>query len=145
MKSPGELFDKIEAVFMAGGMPLSELAYDGRNAFSSKELKETFNLDKFQRGRKTYSVFRRGKLYCKRKGEDGKYCGWQIAWSYRKSEGGFLIINNQESKSNTSYTSNMRSFTTSMRLTIQSSTELPRSRARETSRPRRRAYSSTPL
>ena len=50
VKSPGELFDKIEAVFMAGGMPLSELAYDGRNAFSSKELKETFNLDKFQRG-----------------------------------------------------------------------------------------------
>ena len=93
---------------MASGMPLSELAYDGRNAFSPDELKEIFNLDKFERRRKTYRVFQRGKLYCKRKGEDGKYCGWQIAWSYRKSAGGFVIVDNQDSKSNRSYTSNMQ-------------------------------------
>ena len=93
---------------MAGGMPRSALGYDGRDPFKTEELKETLNLDKFERGRRTYNVYKRGKLYCKCKEEDGKYCGWQIAWSYRKRLNGFLIVDNQDTISNTSYTSNMQ-------------------------------------
>eukprot|EP00956_Cyclotella_meneghiniana_P030430 scaffold76595_cov24-Cyclotella_meneghiniana.AAC.1 len=91
--NPEELFNCIESTYLYCGALKSNLSQNTKGSFSAAEEQETFGhvyaVGKARKKGGPATTPKRGRHYCTEPG-----CNWNVAYTYTKSKGGYVILDN---------------------------------------------------